>query len=139
MSILRDCCYVIPMPYKDPVKRRESQILQTRRYEAKNPEKKAEWQARARKTWRAKPENKLKQACHQAIKYAIRTGKLIKPSECERCHKRGENPIDIQSHHFRGYAWENRFDVQWLCPKCHHEVDSSLGKLETRKPLIQIS
>lgn len=50
-----------------------------------------------------------------AISYAIRRDKLIRPKTCEICNLYGK----IEAHHYLGYAKEHWLDVQWLCKKCH--------------------
>lgn len=55
-----------------------------------------------------------------AVAWAIKKGELIRPTICAQCNKEGR----IEAHHYKGYAWENRFDIQWLCPLCHRAADS---------------
>src|SRR5579863_7693454 len=48
-----------------------------------------------------------------AVYYAVRTGKLIRPNQCSKCHK----DCNPHAHHHRGY--EFKLDVIWLCKDCH--------------------
>lgn len=57
-------------------------------------------------------QNPEKDAAHQSLNYAVRTGRLIKPKACERC---GENER-IQGHH---EDYSQPLQVIWLCRPCH--------------------
>jgi hypothetical protein len=57
-----------------------------------------------------------------AVQHAVYSGELLKPTKCSNCHK--ENKI-IHGHHWHGYKKEYWLDVQWLCPKCHKEIEYS--------------
>lgn len=50
-----------------------------------------------------------------AVNYAIRTGRLVKPTSCEACGETGR----LHGHHHRGYTGGAELDVLWLCPACH--------------------
>lgn len=56
-----------------------------------------------------------------AVAWAIRKGELIRPTTCEQCSTKAR----IEAHHHKGYAWENRFDIRWLCALCHRRADSA--------------
>ena len=51
----------------------------------------------------------------QAVKYALRSGRLTRPAQCAQCRRR----CKPQAHHFLGYAKEHRLTVEWLCRTCH--------------------
>lgn len=52
-----------------------------------------------------------------AVAYALKTGRLQKPSRCESCGKRDSK---LDAHHHRGYARRHYLDVIWLCRSpCH--------------------
>jgi hypothetical protein len=53
----------------------------------------------------------------QAVNYAVRTGKLIKPARCSRCEAIGP----VSAHHAMGYAQKYWFALDWLCGQCHRE------------------
>ena len=55
-----------------------------------------------------------KQAAHNAVFNAVRTGRLIKPSACAECGTVGV----VEAHH-ADYA--RRLDVEWLCQVCHNK------------------
>ena len=48
----------------------------------------------------------------QAIAYAIRKGKIIRPSLCQNCNNTGK----IHGHH---NDYSKPYEVRWLCVKCH--------------------
>lgn len=56
--------------------------------------------------------DRFKESARKAVLYAIRTGKMVRPSTCESC-RRACKP---QAHH-ADYA--RKLDVQWLCTRCH--------------------
>jgi len=94
------------MPFKDINKRRENQRLRTRRYEAKNPEKRREWTRRTMANWRRKnaetyaEQNRARVAVHNAIE----RGLLTRPTACPRCLKSDQR---IEAHHHNGYTREH--------------------------------
>lgn len=49
-----------------------------------------------------------------AVRAAVKCG-LLKRLPCSVC-----GSPEVQGHHYKGYALENWFDVQWLC-KTHHD------------------
>jgi len=53
-----------------------------------------------------------KRAAHEALRYAVRSGKIEKPNNCETCGKE----TGLHGHHDDYYK---PLDVQWLCPECH--------------------
>ena len=56
----------------------------------------------------------------QAVRSAIRSGKLIRPSICESCFKKRF----IQAHH---EDYSKPLDVDWLCTECHNELRKKAG------------
>lgn len=50
------------------------------------------------------------------LAYAVKVGKVFKPSACEGC---GAILCRIAGHHS---DYDKPLDVQWLCVKCHKEV-----------------
>ena len=65
---------------------------------------------------------------HGKVANALRTGSLVRPSNCERCGRH----IKVDAHH-ADYA--KPLDVQWLCRSCHLEIDGrKSAKPEKRKP-----
>lgn len=51
---------------------------------------------------------------HKKVAYAVRTGKLTRPTECEDCGKE----CKPQGHHHLGY--DKPLEVVWLCQSCHN-------------------
>lgn len=66
--------------------------------------------------------NYEKNAARWAVKGALRTGKLIKPPQCENCNLDKK----LEAHHFMGYAPEFRLTVVWLCHNCHNQEEIRL-------------
>src|SRR5437899_6670909 len=52
-------------------------------------------------------------AAHNAIWYAVKTGKLVRPNQCSQCLK----SCKPHAHHHRGH--EHKLDIIWLCGECH--------------------
>lgn len=59
--------------------------------------------------------NPQKYRAHQAVKYAIRVGKLVRPNTCQRCG----SERSIHAHH---EDYSKKLDVLWLCHACHVDV-----------------
>lgn len=59
-------------------------------------------------------------AARNAIRKAVYRGKLQPPTICSQC---GAGGIPIEAHHYKGYAWENRFEVLWVCKACHIKLE----------------
>lgn len=76
------------------------------------------------RTKRQNPNMKRWQAAHPlqrqavlAVKYAVKTGKLVRGSciiNDNNCHGR------IEAHHLNGYEKDHWLDIIWLC-RYHHE------------------
>lgn len=60
----------------------------------------------------------------EAVKRALRSGKLQRPTSCSHCGEAERFGRDgrslIQAHHHRGY--DCQLDVQWLCTQCHRDI-----------------
>ena len=52
----------------------------------------------------------------EAVRRAVRAGKIIKSSSCEECGQSGY----IEAAH---YDYEDRLRVRWLCRSCHRRWD----------------
>jgi len=62
-----------------------------------------------------KKENPNKYKARWKVYGALRSKKIIKPTECELCG----NSTSLTAHHYLGYEKEHWLDIQWLCIKCH--------------------
>lgn len=88
---------------------REQQRLRNRRvrsldeFKAKSREYQKEYARRKREVASA----------HAAVKYALKTGRLVAPSSCVKCD---DGTFRLHAHH-EDYA--KPLDVLWLCPRCH--------------------
>lgn len=63
---------------------------------------------------------RLQSRVHGKVAQAVKTGKLIKPSQCSRCLE--IKPLEA---HHDDYA--NVLNVIWLCLKCHRARHRELG------------
>lgn len=72
----------------------------------------------------------LKGSARRKVRYAIKTGKMVKPDKCEDCRKTGK----IGAHH-KDYS--KPLEVNWLCGPCHGErhrrYSVETGKLLDKK------
>ena len=57
----------------------------------------------------------------EAVRRAVQSGRLIRPSSCERCAKVGV----IEAAH---EDYQKRLDVHWLCQSCHRQWDAAQPK-----------
>jgi hypothetical protein len=57
------------------------------------------------------------------VGWAIRTGRLVKPTACQSC----ERAVWLDAHHHLGYAEEHRLDVVFLCRRCHKAAHTEKG------------
>jgi len=71
-------------------------------------------------SWRKNSETKRK--CYGKYRYALRTGRLVKPAECSVCGRTGQ----VQGHHTDD---ERPFEVVWLCVTCHTAAHRKTDKL----------
>lgn len=55
-------------------------------------------------------------AVHESVRKRIKRGKLARAEACSRC---GRSGVQIVAHH---EDYSKRWDVTWLCIKCHHAV-----------------
>ena len=56
-----------------------------------------------------------------AVAYAVKTGKLIKPTCCSKCGEEA-SVRDIHFHHTESYEKEFWLVGIWLCRRCHRKV-----------------
>jgi hypothetical protein len=83
------------------------------RWIEKNPEKRKE----VVKKWNAK--NKKKRNAQQALRVAVKTGKIIK-MPCIMCGNKKS-----QGHH---KDYDKRLEVDWLCAECHGKEHAKIRK-----------
>lgn len=80
-------------------------------------------QSQYKRRERKKEELSPKRKAYNKVYYALKAGKLIKPAQCEIC-KSTEN---IQAHH-KDYS--KPLEVDWVCQKCHVELDNQRREQE---------
>jgi hypothetical protein len=61
--------------------------------------------------------NKDGVSARNKLNYAVRKGRIIKPTKCSKC---GVTACKIEGHHHRGYYYP--LDVIWLCTSCHCKI-----------------
>src|SRR4051794_28002367 len=67
--------------------------------------------------------NSLIATARAAIGYAIKTGRIKPPINCQSCGvtpTRRDGKRAIQAHHHNGY--KDKLDVVWLCQSCHAQA-----------------
>lgn len=74
------------------------------------------------------------QDVYHEVRKAVSSGRLTRPTHCERCCKKPRGKRPIQAHHPRGYEPPHVLDVEWLCGKCHVEVHCTPRMLEETTP-----
>lgn len=102
---------------------RECVNAKKREWAKNNREKINEWKRRWRRSSRSGAEsasrwyyaNKHKALAQRRLHRALARGALVRPSACDRCHRRG----DVHGHH---PDYDKPLEVDWLCPKCHRAV-----------------
>ncbi len=67
--------------------------------------------AAAKRKWAEN--NKDKRAAHVILGNAIKSGRILKPKECQKC---GASDVRIHGHH---HDYAKPLDVTWLCVPCH--------------------
>ena len=75
-------------------------------------------QIKRNSSWRWRVNHMEQARAHGMLSYAVKTGKIIKPSKCSQCGKSGK----IQGHHHNGYDKEHYLDVIWVCQPCHQLI-----------------
>jgi len=75
--------------------------------------KQQKWKDRKNKT---KLHDPIKEKARNAVREAVRSGKLKKPKYCPRCAKETE-ARHLHGHHHSGY--KDKLNIKWLCRWCH--------------------
>jgi len=69
--------------------------------------------------------HRLESNTGKKVRYAVKTGKIIKPKKCEVC----ERETRVYAHH---EDYNKVYDITWLCGSCHRKVHT--GRIEIKKP-----
>lgn len=73
------------------------------------------------------PTARAKRAARDAVREALKSGRLVRPVYCACCGKPGR----LVAHH-ASYAREDRLRVVWLLPRCHSRLHARL-RADARK------
>lgn len=84
------------------------------------------YNAPAKHEWRVR--NPQKTAAHQAVRRAIKAGKLVCPKVCEDCPSLGP----LHAHHD---DYSQPLAVRWLCVPCHGAAHRTLNELRRAEAL----
>ena len=66
-----------------------------------------------------------KDRCHDAVRYALKTGQIKNPKKCNRC---GTTNRRILSHH-ADYSPGHELDIEWICYVCHQNIPETARKV----------
>jgi hypothetical protein len=103
-SRCKPCAHAQTLEWRRANRERHNEYNRKKR--AREPGRKREERRRER---REQPE---KYSARQAVRWALKTGRLVRPDSCEECGK------DCTPHaHHPDYS--RKLDVCWLCPLCH--------------------
>ena len=83
-----------------------------KRWEEKNPGKALAGRERY------KQRHPAKARAGQVVRNAVHRGTLAKPSTCEGCGRKVDNPRDLHAHHD---DYDKPLEIEWLCRRCHNE------------------
>ena len=64
--------------------------------------------------------DKAKVEARRILNYAVSSGRLAKPTHCDRCGRYIENPRHLQGHHD---DYSKPLEVDWFCTRCHGRLD----------------
>lgn len=93
--------------------RAEYNRLAAHKKKAEDPKKYAATRKEILDRYNTKYPEKAK--AHNAVSIALRDGKLLRPSVCEKCNI---SDVRIEGHH-ESYEEKDWLDVIWLCDPCH--------------------
>jgi len=109
-SVCRVCHIECAIRTRDPDNARDMNSEYMRRARKLNPEKFRDREREASR--RARANNPVKVAARAAVNNALKRGDLVKPADCENCHKN----VRLTGHHD---DYNRPLDVRWLCYLCH--------------------
>ena len=118
-SICRSCVAIYSSEYLRTERGRE--VFRKSRSNFARTEQGKAW--RREKAQRHRARNPEKAKARSVVSQAIDSGRLVRPSACEKCGAIGM----VEAHHFRGYAEDHWLDVQWLCKRCHLREDGQIS------------
>jgi hypothetical protein len=81
---------------------------------------------RSRYTRQFRQQNPEKVAAHHSVRWALRTGKLVRPTLCDSCLR-----VCRPDAHHPDYS--KRLSVEWLCKRCHRAADLAAVRLRVQR------
>lgn len=98
---------------KDPsscayIERQKRKTVHNKKFQAENKK----WYNDYYKKYRKNGLARAKFIARSKVYTAIKSRKLVKPEECEKCHKN----LPLEGHHD---DYSKPLEVKWLCKKCH--------------------
>lgn len=122
------------MPYKDPTVAKAKAREYSRRWRERHPE----WKERrkALPSYQKSGEATLEaRRAYWEVQKALRTGFLVRPTECTRCH---ETKFCEAAH----LDYSKPLEVIWVCRSCHRAMDAAnpnYGKETREQSLARIA
>jgi hypothetical protein len=100
--------------YKNDESHRQKIIQRSKEWSKNNPEKRSVIAVKRNK--KEKVQNPEKTKARQLVNQRVRFGRMPKANElkCDKCENMAQH-----YHHYKGYSFENRYDVIPLCIHCH--------------------
>ena len=103
---------------------REKVKASNKKYYSENREKVNEYhrvyQREYQREYQQRPEEKVKIKARRKLNSAIRSGTIIRPTQCSSCNK---SDCEIQAHH---PDHKKPLEVEFLCKSCHIKADQVL-------------
>lgn len=78
-----------------------------RQWVKRNPDKKY-----FERSYKYQRNNPVKRSARNAVYYALKKGKIIKPEACENCN----DIVKLEADH---HDYTKKLDVRWFCKPCH--------------------
>lgn len=85
---------------------------------ARDPEGVRKKQRERRRRWARRVKGTGIRSAYEAVRHAVRDGRLVRPEVCEDCGRPPERGW-VQAHHD---DYTQFLKVRWLCPICHKRL-----------------
>lgn len=125
------------MPYKNPEDRKKNQakwrannLDYHKKYWKKNGKKYTKYSSGRQQQYKANVNNKLKVKARNAVYYAVKTKKLIRPIFCSQCNKKCKPEADHRD-------YNKPLEVVWLCKQCHQWFTTNRPVILNKKEMYR--